>query len=258
MKKKLILLLVLAVVCLGGCCQEAEYNTITQVSTIGAILAGAYDGQMTGDELVSYGDFGIGTFDKLDGEMVLLDSVIYQVKADGNVYRPGGELTTPFAAVVNFKKDKTVEFKAGADFEELKKILNEVAPNMNVFCAVKVHGSFARMKTRSVPAQQKPYPPLTEVTKNQPVFEMVNVSGTVVGFRSPVYAKGVGVPGYHLHFISDDKKAGGHILDFEIEQGVAEIDFCNRFLLIVPQEQSGFGSVNLSLDRGADLEKAER
>ena len=258
MKKKIILLLVLTIVCFGGCCQEAEYDTITQVSTIDAILAGAYDGQMAGEELVSYGDFGIGTFDKLDGEMVLLDSVVYQVKADGNVYRPRGGLTTPFAAVVNFKKDKTVELKASADFEELKKILNAAAPNMNVFCAMKVRGTFARMKTRSVPAQQKPYPPLTEVTKNQPVFEMANVSGTIVGFRSPVYVKGVGVPGYHLHFISDDKKAGGHVLDFEIEKGIAEIDFCNRFLLILPEGQSGFESVDLSLDREGDLEKAER
>ena len=257
MKKFITLILLLAVFC-TGCCRQPSYNTVTQVSTIDAILAGAYDGEMACEKLTSYGNLGIGTFDKLDGEMVLLDSQLYQVKADGKVYRPAKNLTTPFAAVVNFKKDISVELKAGTDFESLEKILNEAAPNMNIFCAVKVAGRFAKMKTRSVPAQNKPYPPLTEVTKNQPVFEMTQVSGTIVGFRCPAYVKGVGVPGYHLHFISRDGKFGGHILAFEIEKGVAEIDLCNRFLLILPQEQNGFESIDFGMDREADLEKVEK
>jgi len=245
------------VVLIAGCCATRR-NTITQVSTIDAILAGAYDGQMTCEELLSYGNFGIGTFDRLDGEMLLLDGKLYQVQYDGTVCSPPLSLTTPFASVVAFGADITKEAQCGTDYHGLETIVNEAVPNMNTFCAVKVTGRFSAVRTRSVPPQDKPYPPLMEVTKHQPVFDLSSVSGTIVGFRSPPYVKGVGVPGYHLHFISDDAKSGGHILQFTLEQGRAEIDICNRFLMILPEGESDFGRIDLSRDRSKDLEQSER
>lgn len=234
----------------------AEPDTIMQFSTIDAVIAGAYDGQMSLKELVKYGDLGIGTFDRLDGELILLDGRVYQLKADGRIYHPPMSLTTPFAAVVEFNPETTKPLDNGTDYPGLEKTVNKAAPNMNIFCGVKVKGRFSRMKTRSVPAQKKPYPPLTEVTKNQPVFYLENVSGTMVGFRSPVYVKGVGVPGYHLHFISEDFKTGGHVLGFVLEEGTVEIDVCNRFLLVLPG--GDFGQLDLSLDRSEDLYKVQK
>jgi len=241
----------------AGCC-VTQPNTITQVSTIDAILAGAYDGQMTCEELVSYGDFGIGTFNRLDGEMILLDGRLYQVRYDGTVCSPSLGLTTPFASVVAFGTDMTKEIQRGVDYHAFKAVVNEAVPNMNTFCAVKVTGRFSALQTRSVPPQDKPYPPLTEVTKHQPVFDLSNVSGTIVGFRSPPYVKGIGVPGYHLHFISDDAKSGGHVLEFTLEQGTAEMDICNRFFMILPEGDTDFGQFDLSRDRSKDLERSER
>ncbi|MDY6989877.1 MAG: acetolactate decarboxylase [Thermodesulfobacteriota bacterium] len=249
--------LICLVVWMAGCC-ATQPNTITQVSTIDAILAGAYDGQMTCEELLSYGDFGIGTFDRLDGEMILLNGKLYQVRYDGTVYSPPLGLTTPFASVVPFGGDITKEVQHGIDYHGLKAVVNEAAPNINTFCAVKVTGTFSAMQTRSVPPQDKPYPPLTEVTKHQPVFDLSSLSGTIVGFRSPPYVKGIGVPGYHLHFISDDGKSGGHILGFTVEKATAEIDICNRFFMILPEGETDFGRIDLSRDRSKDLERSER
>jgi len=249
--------LICLVLFIAGCC-PTQPNTITQFSTIDAILAGAYDGQMTCEELRSYGDFGIGTFDRLDGEMILLTGSFYQVRYDGTVCSPPLDLTTPFASVVAFDADVTKEVESRIDYQGLETMVNEAVPNMNAFCAVKVTGTFSALQTRSVPPQDKPYPPLTEVTKHQPVFDLCNVSGTIVGFRSPPYVKGIGVPGYHLHFISGDGKSGGHILKFTLEEGTAEIDICNRFFMILPEGESDFSRMDLSRDRSKDLEQSER
>ncbi len=250
-----VVLVFFVVLLLAGC--ATRHNQLTQVSTIDAILAGTYDGTMTCGDLTRYGDFGIGTFDRLDGEMVILDGTVYQVRADGKVYRPHASVKTPFAVIVPFESDITRKLPAGTSFASLQKIIGEAASNKNLFAAVKVQGTFRFMKTRSVPAQSRPYPPLVEVTKTQAVFDLKNVVGTIVGFRSPPYVKGINVPGYHLHFISEDLKSGGHILDFELNAGSADIDLCNRFLLILPENER-FGAVNLGIDRSEDLEKAEK
>jgi acetolactate decarboxylase len=249
--------LVSIVLLMSSCC-ATQRNTVTQFSTIDAILAGAYDGQMTCEELVSHGDFGIGTFDRLDGEMILLDGRIYQVRYDGTVHSPLLSTKTPFASVAEFAPDIVTRVHKGVDFHGLEALVNQAAPNMNVFCAVRVKGSFSAMKTRSVPPQDKPYPPLTEVTKHQQVFDFRHISGTVVGFRSPGFVKGINVPGYHLHFLSDDTKSGGHVLEFIVEEGTAEIDICNRFFMILPEGECDFGRIDLSRDRSKDLEQSER
>ncbi|MBN2000960.1 acetolactate decarboxylase [candidate division KSB1 bacterium] len=239
-------------------CSSVPQNTITQISTIDALLAGVYDGHLACKELLHYGNFGIGTFDKLDGEMVFLDGVLYQVKADGKVYQPPGEVLTPFAAVSNFRADTVLVPGSGMDLEGLEKFIDEQIPNKNIFCGIKIIGTFTVMKTRSVPPQQKPYPPLVDVTKTQSVFDMENVTGTIVGFRCPDYVKGINVPGYHLHFLSQDFRQGGHILDFRIDNADVEIDECSKFFLIIPENSSAFSKVDLNVDRAEELEEVER
>ena len=253
-----ILSFVLCIVVAITGCFTTPHNTLTQISTIDAILAGAYDGQVTCKELLSYGDFGIGTFDRLDGEMILLEGKIYQVKADGKVYSPSTNLSTPFASVVKFDTDITTSVYKETNLQSLKQIVDGAVPNMNVFCAIKVKGRFRNMKTRSVPAQNKPYPPLIAVTKDQPVFNFEGIPGTIVGFRCPVYVAGINVPGYHLHFVSEDFTCGGHVLEFTLEKGTVEIDTCNRFFMILPEDEIAFGGIDLSRDRSGDLDKAER
>ncbi len=241
----------------SGCAMPAR-DTVFQTSTIDALLAGVYDGDMSCRRLLKHGDFGIGTFDRLDGEMVLLDGNIYQVKADGKVYEPAPSIKTPFATVCRFTTDRTFPIKTGSDYEAVENLINESVPNQNLFYAIKITGQFRSMKTRSVPGQQKPYPSLKEVTRAQPEFIMKNISGTIVGFRCPPYVKGINIPGYHLHFISSDHTQGGHILSFEIADGKCEIDVLNQYFLTLPANTKEFAETDLSKDRSKELKDVEK
>jgi acetolactate decarboxylase len=236
----------------------AQRETLVQISTIDTILNGVYDGVMTYGALKEYGDFGTGTFEGLDGEMVGFDGEFYQVKADGVAYPVSDSLETPFACVTFFDVDHEEQLPRGMDYEQLEKFLDGILPTSNIFYAIKIEGTFSYMKTRSVPGQQKPYPPLVEVTKNQPVFEFSDVGGTIVGFRCPAYAAGVNMVGYHLHFLTKDKDAGGHVLEFTVEEAIAYVDYTSEFLMILPGEDSDFYHIDLTPDKQEELEQAEK
>ncbi len=255
MKKAFFLILSLFLATTFVACTTPKPE-VTQVNTINSLLAGVYDGTMSLGELKTYGDFGIGTFDKLDGEMLLLNGTVYQIKGDGTVYTPANDVTTPFASVVKFAPQTTFSTQ-NKSYTELCALLDSVAPNQNIFTAVMLTGEFEYMHTRSVPAQEKPYRPLVEVTKNQPEFTMNNVRGTVVGFRLPQYVSGVNVPGYHLHFVSDDKQCGGHILDFKLALAEAKIQNIYRFSMLLPEGSDDFAKVDLGKDRSEELHKVE-
>ncbi len=254
---KKLLCLVVGVIVFAGCV-TAPKDVVFQTSTIDALLAGVYDGEMSCGNLLKHGDFGIGTFDHLDGEMVIVDGTVYQVKSDGKVYTPEKSIKSPFATVCRFVAEKEFSVKSGSDYEAVKVLIDELAPNQNLFCAIKISGKFKAMKTRSVPAQKKPYPALKVVTSNQPEFEMQNVSGTIVGFRCPAYVKGINVPGYHLHFISSDHTQGGHILSFEIAEADCETDVLNEYYLTLPLYAKEFAETDLSKDRSYDLKAVEQ
>ena len=251
MKKWIVTLLLLT-----GCATTPK-NTLTQISTIDALLAGAYDGQMSLGELLTHGDLGIGTFDALEGEMIVIDHKVYQARADGSVRQMPDSAATPFASVVNFDADQTVKISGPLTNKELQSKIDELAPNKNLFLALRIDGTFSTMKVRSVPKQTKPYPPLADVAQHQAIFEYTNVIGTVLGFRCPAFVKGVNVPGYHLHFISKDRKFGGHILDFSSAGGTLRLDACNRFYMVLPEEKQ-FSALDLSQDRAKELEKVEK
>ncbi len=233
-------------------------DTVMQVSTIDALVAGLYDGSLSCAGLLQYGDVGIGTFDRLEGEMVVLDGTVYQVKGDGTVHRPGPDMKTPFAAVCRFVADETIALHKGMAFKAVEQAIDASISGTNLFYAIKIMGTFSYMKTRSVPSQSKPYPPLAEAAKGQRIFEMHNIAGTIVGFRCPPYVQGINVPGYHLHFISDDRTQGGHVLDFVFDQGDCHIDRCHRFLMVLPTEEEAFQKVDLSRDRSRELQQIEK
>ena len=249
----------LALSCVLSSCITTSMDGITQVATIDALLTGVYDGHMSLRELRSYGDFGIGTFEGLDGEMILLNGSFYKVRADGKVYKPFLSERTPFASVTKFIADQRESIDTPTDMKAMESRLDSLVPQQNKFCAFAVHGRFSRVRTRSVPSQKKPYPPLSEVTKTQSVFAITNVTGTMMGFRCPPFVKGVNVPGYHLHFLADDRSGGGHVLAFDLTQGVLEADTVHEWLhLYLPTESASFGAADLTQDRAATLQNVEK
>lgn len=261
MTRRLCLAALIAAALLAACrpAPDPGAGGITQVATIDALLAGAYDGTVTLAELRQSGDFGIGTFHALDGEMILLDGVFYKVRGDGTVVEPPLSETTPFASVTHFRADVREELPAGLDLPALEARIDRLLPQANRFCAFRVRGEFRHVRVRSVPAQSKPYPPLVAVTRNQPMFTLQGVRGTLIGFRSPTFVKGVNVPGYHLHFLADDRRSGGHVLEFTAATSTLEADTLHDFLTIrLPAPGAAFEKVDLTPDRSGELEEAEK
>ena len=204
-------------------------ETIFQVSTYTSLATGHLDGFETVAWLKSKGDLGTGTIDGLDGEMIMLDGQVYQVKSTGQVVQVPETSLTPFAAVTKFDADITQDLGPLPDLAALQAALLKMIPHKDAFYAIRVHGQFSQLQARSVPKQVKPYPELAQVIKTQSVFDLKNVTGTLVGFWSPDYIGGVNVAGFHLHFISDDRTAGGHLLAGSLTQGQASLDETRNF-----------------------------
>ncbi|MCP8320106.1 MAG: acetolactate decarboxylase [archaeon] len=213
-------------------------DILFQTSTMNALFKGEYDGFATYKELKKHGDFGLGTFDALDGEMIGLDGKFYQIKVDGIAYSVDDLMETPFAQVTFFEIDKVVLLNDSLNYTQLKHYLNDLLPTENMIYAFKIEGSFDYIKTRSIPKQNKPYPPLVEVLKNQTIFEFHHISGTIVGFWFPEYMEGVSASGYHFHFITEDRISGGHLLECRLQNVSIEIDYTTEFHMVLPEPTS--------------------
>jgi len=232
-------------------------NALFQVSTINALLGGVLEGTVDFKTLKEKGDFGIGTFHELDGEMIALDGVFYQIKADGTVSVATDDMKTPFCSITFFKPQETLRLDGPFVLKDFAGKLDPLLATPNLIYAVRIDGTFDYIKTRSVPRQNKPYPNLTEVVKTQPVFEFQNVQGTIVGFRFPEYMQDLNVPSYHFHFITQDRKGGGHILDWNLTGAEVKISSISDFRMVLPHNAE-FYEINLSQDTKLDLMKVER
>lgn len=183
-----------------------------QASTLSAMLDGAYDGDVSFAELARNGDFGIGTVNGCDGEMIALDGSFMRADETGAVHAVEPDALTPFAVLTFFEPVHRFSAGAGAGFDQLCATIDERVGAEAIVHAVRIDGRFASVHCRSVPKQRPPYRPLAEVLAEQRTFDFNEVEGTMVGFRFPNLGLGVGVPGYHLHFVSADRARGGHVL----------------------------------------------
>lgn len=259
--RKIIFGTLLIPILFWSCNKETEYpqdttsGSLVQVSVIDALLQGIYDGCYSTGNLLKHGNTGIGTFHALDGEMMILNDTAFQILSSGEVLVPDTSILTPFASITEFRADATYPV-TNFTFDSLRNRFDQYFPTKNLFYVIKIKGKFSQMHTRSVPRQEKPYPPLSEVTANQPEFHFENVTGDLVGFYCPEFAKGINVTGMHLHFLTGDRKGGGHILDFILDSGSLEIGYIYDYRLILPEEGDFFGG-DFSVDRQDELEEVE-
>jgi len=203
---------------------EREPHVLFQASTIGALLDGAYDGDVSFAELAEHGDLGLGTLNGLDGEMIALDGRFHRADVDGAVREVAAGARTPFAVVVPFEPTIDIGLDTAMAKQELLSEVDRCVPAETVAFALRVDGFFERVRARSVPRQQPPYRPLAEAIAEQHVFELSAQEGTLVGFRFPDYSQGIEAAGYHLHFISADRTRGGHVLDFASRSARVRVD----------------------------------
>ena len=193
-----------------------------QSSLMSALIAGLYEGDMTYGEIRKHGDFGLGTFNALDGEMVGFDGTFHQLRSDGSARPVTADQKTPFAVVTFFQPEQELDVSQPMTKNDLLAMI-EKATDANLFSAVRVDGMFDEVHIRTVQRQARPFPPLTVAAKHQAENVFTNVQGTLAGFRTPPYAQGIGVAGFHLHFLRQDKQAGGHALDYRLRAGTVQV-----------------------------------
>jgi acetolactate decarboxylase len=233
----------------------AEDETVFQTSTVNALMEGASTGDMTMGELKTHGDFGLGTFDGLDGEMIELDGKVYQVRADGHAHPVEDSARTPFATVSFFKADQSARLDQPHSMEAMLAAIGAMLPSQNMFHAIRIEGRFEYVKTRAVARQDRSVG-LEQAARDEPIFEFHDVAGTIVGFFTPDYLRGVNVPGYHLHFLTADRQAGGHMLVCRSGNVTIQIHHTPEFELGTPGTEE-FLKADLSTDHTAAIRKVE-
>jgi len=219
----------------AGLAQDPALQHVAyQAGTLSALMDGAFDGDLALADLLRHGDLGIGTVAGLAGELVVIDGEAFVVEGDGTVSRPRPEVTTPFAVVCGFAPQHRFAVTAPTTLGELRARIDAVEGDPAVIVAVRIDGRFRRLAMRSVHRQHPPYPTLAEVTAHQTEWQLDSLSGSVVGFRFPDGVAAIDVPGHHLHVISDDRTAGGHLLDLEIASAEVRLDVSSDLHLELP------------------------
>jgi acetolactate decarboxylase len=235
---------------------EIDHSTLFQVSTSTALVEGVYGGVVTIAELKQHGSFGLGTFDGLDGEMLALDGHFYQVLGDGTVREARDDARVPFAVVTEFRAEREFIIDRVDSFDELTAQLDSRRNTGNLFFAARIDGHFAHIRTRAL-CKTVSGVSLVEATAHQPEFALNDVSGTAVGFWTPLYARTINVAGWHFHFVTDDRSSGGHVLDCQGVQLRAQLQDLADVRIAMP-ETAAFLQADLTQDPSHELDLAER
>lgn len=234
---------------------DLGHESLYQVSTSGAIVTGLYQGCVTVADLRMHGDLGLGTFEDLDGEMIIIDGRCYQARSDGSVVEADDTALSPFASVVNFAPDRVIDLIDIHSCSELESRLDADRRSENGMVSLRIRGTFAAMTVRAA-CKTSSGVDLVEATAHQATFTFTDIPGTLVGFWSPDFTKGISIPGYHLHFISDDRRHGGHVLGLSAASLHVEVNDMSHVHLAVPETEE-FLNADLSGDHTAALETAE-
>ena len=239
--------------------ETTKSDMLFQVALLQSLMQGEYDGIVTVGELKQYGDTGIGTFQGVNGEMIVLDGTVYRAIWDGSVEIAPDNETVPFSNVTFFDSDIKAENVNADSSGELKSILNSIVRKhgRNQFYMAKVTGLFPSILVRSELKQEEPYKPLNDALKtDQREFTYSDIRGTIIALYCPAYMDGLNTAGWHLHFISEDRQKGGHVLDLAVQDGSLELDIISEFAMVVPNRES-FNSKNLETDLKKEIEQVE-
>ncbi|MDX2165896.1 MAG: acetolactate decarboxylase [Deltaproteobacteria bacterium] len=234
---------------------QVEHHTLYQVSTSTALVQGVYRGAVTVGQLLAHGDFGLGTFEGLDGEMIVCDGTAYQVRGDGSVRAAALQDASPFALVTHFAAEHSFAVAHCAQLETLLAAIDPARGSPNVFYAIRVDGRFDAVHTRAM-CRTAEGVPLVAAAAHQPEFHLREVAGTMVGFWAPPFTRALEVPGYHLHFIAASRDAGGHVLDCSGGDLRVQIQEVRDLRVALPANEA-FLRADLSGDPAADLAQAE-
>lgn len=237
--------------------QKHKNHTLFTAGHASAFIGGLYDAHFPYTELKKHGDFGLGAPDKLDGELIVFQGRLYQSTADGKTFEIPDTGKTAFAVVNFFKADKSLKSIQPMDKDGLYTFLDSVLTDTHAIYAIHIKGDFKVIRTRAFPpVNHKPYLPLAKMLPLQRSFTFEKIKGDLVGYRLPAHMEGPNISGYHFHFISDDKKAGGHIIDLKTGTVIVEIETLHRFTVDLPETEA-FRNFDLKEDRREDVRRVE-
>lgn len=237
-----------------------EVNKLFQYNTLGALMAGLYDGSLTVAELLEHGDLGLGTLDSIDGELIVLDGKAYQAKGSGEqpeVVEVDGNMKVPYAAVIFHQAEVIFKQRFEMTSKQLEKRIESYYDGENLFRSIKIKGLFSHMHVRMIPKSTNDIK-FAEVAVRQPEYEAQNIFGTIVGIWTPEIFHGVSVAGYHLHFISDDLTFGGHVMDYVISEGFVEVGAVDQLDQRFPIQDRNYLFAKFNVQEVCeDIDKAE-
>jgi acetolactate decarboxylase len=213
---------------------DARRHELFQTSTIEALLGGAFDGDVSLSEILQHGDLGLGTLNGLDGELIVIDGQAWKANRDCMLINAPGSSKTPYAVVVPFSPGPPVNLRGPLLYATFGEAVGHRLQGTIRPVAVRIDGRFDHVRVRSVPRQRRPYPQLAEALAQQRVSDLRDVPGTMVGFGFPDALDGIEMIGWHLHFASDARTRGGHVLDFALRDGIAYLDDATELQVELP------------------------
>ena len=176
-------------------------------------------------------NFGVGAGIGL-GEAVALDNNYYLADGTGKASRLGDDSGLSFLTCTKFKPIKTLVVK-NISLKQLKNRILKIyqhAPYM----AISIVGSFKNLKARSEDIEKPPYTNLIDwLSHHQHKFQYNHVTGSLVMMYLSPSIIGVGVPGFHAHFISSNFMIAAHVLNTKIISAKVYIQPLNKLFVIV-------------------------
>lgn len=204
-----------------------ETTKMYQVSTLQALAMGYTRSVITVGDLRAHGDIGLGTFEHVDGEMIMVDNTCYRAIEDGSVEKAPDTMGVPFASVAPMVGSRTFAVDPMPNIDTLKEFLTlriEEGFGLNSMHVIRIDGHFRKVDARSESGYRSQHITLKEVlsvTQRDFIFE--EISGTLVCVYYPDYMDGINAAGWHLHFISQDRTQGGHVFDLDMTAGDATL-----------------------------------
>jgi acetolactate decarboxylase len=237
---------------------DTLHNHLFTVGVGAGLIGGLYDGYYPYRLLKQHGNFGLGAPDKLDGELVVFQGKVYQTQYTGKTFLVDDRQLTPFAMVHFFQPDRKITISSAMGKESLFHYLDSILTNVNGLYAIHISGKFSYIKTRAFPpVKAHEHTPLAAMLHLQHFFEFNNAKGDLVGYRLPSFMDNTNISGYHFHYLSAQKDAGGHIIDIKSDSITIEIDRLDSYTVHVPST-SEFEQFDFKKSKAEDIKSVER
>ena len=238
-----------------------EQNRMYQVSTLQALALGYTKTVISVSELLQNGDTGLGTFEDVNGEMIIMDGHCYQARWDGAVSEANPNAGVPFSAVARLLGERQFEMSEKQDIESIRTELTQRIEEhfgLNSMHVVRIDGEFEKVDARSEEPYRSHHITLKEVLdKKQTSFVFENIRGSLVGVYFPDHMDGINMPGWHLHFLSEDRTKGGHVFNVVMKKGTVRLDKISRIEIDLPKA-AAFDTYSLKQASEEEIKKVEK